>query len=175
MRSYIRWVNRFSEASGAVVSWLSLLMVLLGSWNALSRWGGRFIGADLSSNGMLEAQWYMFSLLFLLAAAYTLKRDEHVRVDVVYGRLSARGRAWVDLVGGVFLLVPFCVFGIVICWPGILESIHVLERSPDPGGLPRYPLKAVVPIAFVLLLIQASGELLSKSLICLGKGEPEDG
>ncbi len=147
-------------------------MVLVGAWNAVARYGGKFIGADMSSNGLIEGQWYMFSLLFLLGAAYTLKRDEHVRVDVLYSRLSPKAQAWVDLSGGVLLLIPFCIFAIVVTWPGIVESISIQEQSPDPGGLPRYPLKAMVPVAFVLLLVQVISELLSKVLVLMGQDPP---
>lgn len=169
MRRTVELIDRFGEWSGRAISWLSLAMVVVGAWNALSRYGGRFIGSDLSSNGLIEAQWYMFSLLFLLGAAYTLKQDEHVRVDVIYGRLGPKARAWIDLLGGIFLLIPFCVFAIVITWPGVLESIAIQEQSPDPGGLPRYPLKAMVPVAFGLLLLQVTAELISKLLLLLGK------
>jgi TRAP-type mannitol/chloroaromatic compound transport system permease small subunit len=137
-------------------------MVAFGVYNALTRWSGRFIGIDLSSNGFIEAQWYLFTLLFLLGAAYTLKHNEHVRVDVFYGRLNRRGQAWIDLLGTLFLLLPFCIFGIVFTWSGVVESWQLSEVSPDPGGLPRYPLKAVVPLAFLLLIVQAVSEVVRR-------------
>ena len=147
-------IDAFSERIGRAVSWLALLMVLVGAWNALARYLGKGLGTDLSSNGFIEAQWYMFSLLFLLGAGYTLKEDAHVRVDVLYGRLSPVRKAWIDVGGVLLFLLPFCIFGVVVSWEWAFNSFTEREVSPDPGGLPRYPLKAMVPVAFTLLGIQ---------------------
>jgi TRAP-type mannitol/chloroaromatic compound transport system permease small subunit len=147
----IEWL---SEAAGALVRWLVLLMVLLGAFNAVARYLGRSIGVQLSSNAFIEAQWYLFSLVFLLGAGYTLKHHGHVRVDVLYSKLGERAKRVIDLAGTMLLLVPFCVFGIVLSWPIVRNSWVVREGSPDPGGLPRYPIKAVILVAFVLLLLQ---------------------
>jgi TRAP-type mannitol/chloroaromatic compound transport system permease small subunit len=147
-------IDALNARVGGAVSWLCLVMVLLGAWNAAARYLGRFVGVDLASNGFIEAQWYLFSLLFLLGAGATLQKDAHVRVDVLYGRLGPRGRAAIDLAGTVLLLLPFCVFGVVESWDWVLHSWQEHEGSPDPGGLPRYPLKTVVPVAFALLGLQ---------------------
>lgn len=151
---FIRFVDALNDRIGAFASWLVLAMVLIAAGNAVARYLGRFVGTNLSSNAYLEAQWYLFSLVFLLGAAYTLRRDAHVRVDVMYSRLSRRGRAWIDLLGSVLLLLPFCVFCIWVSWPSIHNSWIVLEGSPDPGGLPRYPIKSVILVAFALLWLQ---------------------
>ena len=151
-------IDRLSEAMGRTVSWLTLAMVLVGAYNAVARYVGRFLGLNLSSNALIETQWYMFSLVFLLAASYALRRDAHVRVDVVYGGLSPRQKAWIDLLGSLLFLIPFCVFGLVVSWPSVRNSIAVLEVSPDPGGLPRYPIKAVILVSFTLLLLQGLAE-----------------
>jgi TRAP-type mannitol/chloroaromatic compound transport system permease small subunit len=155
----VDWVN---GAIGRTTSLLALLMVLLGSWNALARYLGRFIGTDLSSNAFIEGQWYMFSLLFLLGAAWTLDRDEHVRVDVYYGTASPRTKAWIDLLGSVFLLLPFCLWAVWMSWPAVVNSWTVLEVSPDPGGLPRYPLKTVIPVAFAFVGLQGISLIIKK-------------
>lgn len=155
----VDWVN---GAIGRTTSLLALLMVLLGSWNALARYLGRFIGTDLSSNAFIEGQWYMFSLLFLLGAAWTLDRDEHVRVDVFYGTASPRTKAWIDLLGSVFLLLPFCIWAVWMSWPAVVNSWTVLEVSPDPGGLPRYPLKTVIPVAFAFVGLQGISLIIKK-------------
>lgn len=157
-----------SEWIGRAISWLLFAMVGLGAYNALARHLSRHVGVELSSNGLLEAQWYLFSVVFLLGATVTLRRDEHVRVDVLYGRLSPRAKAWIDLLGGVFLLLPFCLFAIAYSLPGALESLDVREQSPDPGGLPRYPLKLLVPLAFVLLAGQAVSEIAKRVLLLSG-------
>jgi len=155
-------IDRFSERTGRLVYWLTLGMVLLGAFNAVARYLDRYTGLGLSSNMYIELQWYLFSLVFLLGAAYTLKHDAHVRVDVVYGRLSKRGRAWIDLIGTVLFLFPFCILMLWTSWPAVINSWSVLEVSPDPGGLPRYPIKTVIPIAFLLLMIQGLSMLIKQ-------------
>jgi TRAP-type mannitol/chloroaromatic compound transport system permease small subunit len=150
----MRWWERISEWTGKAAAWASLGMILLGAYNAIVRYLGRFTGAQLASNTLIEAQWYLFSVLFLLGAAWTLKEDAHVRVDVFYGRLGERGKAWVDLLGTLFFLLPFCAFGIYTSWAPVAEAWRTLEVSPDPGGLPRYPIKTLLPVAFALLILQ---------------------
>ena len=157
---YSRFVDRLTGGLGRFIAWMALLMVLIGAYNAIARYLGRFIGVNLSSNLYLELQWYLFSLIFLLGAGFALKEDAHVRVDVVYGRLSARARAAINVVGSVFMLLPFSIFVLWVSWPSIRNSWAVREASPDPGGLPRYPLKAVIIAAFVLLVAQGVSEFL---------------
>ena len=152
-------VDRLNERIGKLVGWLVLAMILIGAFNALARYAGRWLGVNLSSNAYLEAQWYLFSLVFLLGAAYTLKHDGHVRVDVLYSRLSQRRRDWIDLVGTLVLLLPFSAFCLAVSWPAVYNSWAVLEGSPDPGGLPRYPLKTMILVAFVLLILQGLAQL----------------
>ena len=147
-------IDRFNERLGKGLAWLTLAMVLLGALNAIFRYLDRFTGWGLSSNTWLELQWYLFAVLFLLGAAYTLKHDAHVRVDVVFSRLSARSRALINLGGVVLFLIPFCVMMLWASWPAIMNSWQVMEVSPDPGGLPRYPIKTMVPLAFILLILQ---------------------
>lgn len=149
-----RGIDRLSDAVGRLCSWLVLAMVAAGAYNAIARYLGRRVGVNLSSNAYIELQWYLFSLVFLLGAAWALRCGAHVRVDVLYGRLSPRGKAWIDLLGTLLLQIPFCVTALVLCWPSVRNSWAVLESSPDPGGLPRWPLKAVIPLAFVLLILQ---------------------
>jgi len=147
-------IDRASQSFGRGLAWLSVVMVLIGAFNALARYGGRAVGINLSSNGLLEAQWYLFALIFLLGAAPTLAANRHVRVDVYYGRLSPRRQAWIDLLGCVFLLLPFCIFALVTSLPFVESSWSVWELSPDPGGLARWPIKTAIPLAFGLLIIQ---------------------
>jgi TRAP-type mannitol/chloroaromatic compound transport system permease small subunit len=153
-------IDGLTDRIGRAVAWLSVVMVLLATYNAVARYLGRFIGRSLSSNAYLEAQWYLFSLLFLLTAGWVLKEDAHVRVDVLYGRLTQRGKAWIDFLGGVFMLMPFCAFVLWASVPSVRNSWAAREVSPDPGGLVRYPLKAVILVCFVLLLLQGFSELI---------------
>ena len=172
--AFVRVVDRANARLGRVVSWLVFAMVLVGAYNAAARYLGRFIGVNLSSNLYLELQWYLFSLVFLLGGAYALRENAHVRVDVLYGRLGRRARATIDCIGVLLLLAPFCIFILWVSWPSVRNSWVVREGSPDPGGLPRYPLKAIILVAFVLLLVQACSELLKK-LRLRGRGSPNTG
>jgi TRAP-type mannitol/chloroaromatic compound transport system permease small subunit len=162
-------IDRFSNRTGRALSWLTLGMVLVGSFNAIVRYLARFTGVRLSSNMYIELQWYLFSLLFLLGGAYALRTNSHVRVDVLYGRLSRKGRAWIDLLGVVLLLMPFCLLMLWVSWPAVVNSWTVLEQSPDPGGLPRYPIKTAIPVAFVLLLVQSVSFAIRAVASILGK------
>ena len=148
------WIDRVNEWIGRSVYWLTLAMVLIGAYNAIVRYLDRYTGGGLSSNTYIELQWYLFSIVFLLGAAYTLRHDAHVRVDVFYGRLSARGKAWINLIGTVVFLFPFCLLMLWMSWPFVSNSWAVMEMSPDPGGLPRYPIKSIIPLAFILLIAQ---------------------
>ena len=172
MKAWLRLADRIDQINrwiGRSASWLALLMVLLGAFNAAARYLGRYLGTNLSSNAYIEAQWYLFSLLFLLGAAYTLQRNEHVRVDVLYSRLGVRVRAWIDLLGTVLFLLPFSVSLIWLSWPSVRNSWAVLEVSPDPGGLPRYPLKAVLLVAFALLALQGISVLIRRIAFLRGE------
>jgi TRAP-type mannitol/chloroaromatic compound transport system permease small subunit len=155
-------IDSITAGLGHIVSWLAVVMVLVGALNAVARYLGRFVGRNLSSNTYLELQWYLFSLIFLLGAAYALQRDAHVRVDVIFARFSARVRSWINIFGTVFLLMPFCVFVLWFSWPAVRNSWQVREVSPNPGGLPVYPLKAVIMVCFILLLLQAVSELIKE-------------
>ena len=161
-------VDRFNQRVGTAISWLVLLMTLVGVYNAVTRKLSQTIGIDLSSNSYIEAQWYMFSLIFLWGGAYALKNGVHVRVDIVYSKLSARGKAWIDVLGTVLFLIPLCLLILWISVPYAMDSWHILEDSPDPGGLPRYLIKSAIPIAFVLLLAQGFSELVKSIAVLRG-------
>jgi TRAP-type mannitol/chloroaromatic compound transport system permease small subunit len=153
-------IDALTRALGRAVSWLTVATVLIAAANAIARYFGRFVGLSLSSNLWLELQWYLFSLVFLLATAWAVERDVHVRVDVFSSRCSPRVRAWVDLGGHLLLLFPFTGFLIWACMPSVLASWRVREGSPDPGGLPRWPLKAMVLVALALLLLQGVSQVI---------------
>ncbi|MFT5291594.1 MAG: TRAP-type mannitol/chloroaromatic compound transport system permease small subunit [Planctomycetota bacterium] len=176
MRSLLplsRSIDRINRAVGRFASWLTLVMVLVAAYNAVARYIGRAMGRELTSNAWVELQWYIFSLVFLLGAAHTLRANRHVRVDVLYGRLSARNQTRVDFWGGLLLLLPFCLFAIWCCWPMVRESISIREASPDPNGLPRWPIKASILLAFALLFLQGVSETIKRGAILRGSS-PED-
>jgi TRAP-type mannitol/chloroaromatic compound transport system permease small subunit len=124
---------------------------------------------DMSSNGWLELQWYLFSAVFLLAAGYTLLHNEHVRIDVIIGRFSPRTRAWVDLLGGLFFLLPMAIVITVLSWPVFVESWTRNEVSSDAGGLLRWPVKLLIPIGFLLLVLQGISEITKRAAFLLGR------
>jgi TRAP-type mannitol/chloroaromatic compound transport system permease small subunit len=165
-------IDRVNEWIGQVLLWLLGLMIVIGALNAVARYVGRFFGANLAFTAAIELQWYLFSLVFLLGAAYALRHDAHVRVDVLYGHLQPRARAWIDLLGTIVFLIPFSIFMLIVSYPSVLASWRIREVSPDPGGLPRYPIKAVVLVAFFLLVLQGISELLKQVAILRGMSVP---
>ena len=169
MNRFLGAIDRISGGVGAIARWLTLGMVLIGAFNAIVRYLDRFTGWGLSSNTYIELQWYLFAVVFLLGASYALREEAHVRVDVVYGRFGARGKAWVNLLGTVLFLIPFCVLVIVVSIPAVKNSWAVMEQSPDPGGLARYPIKTLTPIAFFFLLLQGLA-MLARSVVVLRSG-----
>jgi TRAP-type mannitol/chloroaromatic compound transport system permease small subunit len=152
-----RAIDRLNEAVGHLVYWLILAMVLVSAGNASVRYA-----LDTSSNGWLELQWYLFSAVFLLAAGYTLLHNEHVRIDVVVGHFSPRVRAWVDLIGGVFFLLPMATVIFVLSWPMVVDSYLRQEYSSDAGGLLRWPVKILIPVGFLLLVLQGLSEIIKR-------------
>jgi TRAP-type mannitol/chloroaromatic compound transport system permease small subunit len=172
-------IDGLNDIIGGTIRWLALLMVLVGAFNALARYATRYTDVSLSSNAYLDLQWYMFSLIFLLGAAYGLNHDVHVRVDVLYERLTDRTRAWIDLAGTVLFLLPFSFLFLWVSWPAVRNSWSIQEVSPDPGGLPRYPIKAVILVCFVLLILQGLSQIVKQVEVIRGErpegaaGHPE--
>ena len=117
---------------------------------------------DASSNAWLEVQWYMFAAMVLLGAPYTLKLNEHVRVDLIYGMVSERTRIWIDIVGGFLFLLPICVILIYFTWPWFLDSWRIHETSSNAGGLIRWPVKLILPVGFSLMALQGVSEIIKR-------------
>lgn len=174
LKRFAAAVDGLNNRIGASIRWLSLIMILVGAFNAIARYLTRYTGLSLSSNAYFDLQWYFFSLIFLLGAAYGLEHDVHVRVDVLYSRLSRRARAWIDLAGTVLFLIPFCALMLWVSWPAVRNSWAIRETSPDPGGLPRYPIKTVILLSFALLLLQALSQLVKQIETLRGAGEVPD-
>lgn len=168
-------VDALNDRIGAALRWLVLLMVLLGTTNALARYASRQWGFALNLTPLVEAQWYLFSVIFLLGAAYALRHDVHVRVDVVFERLSQRARGWIDLVGTMLFLVPFAVMMLWVSFPSVRFSWQIRESSPDPGGLARWPIKALVLVCFVLLLLQAMSQMIRHVDAIRGRADAKEG
>jgi TRAP-type mannitol/chloroaromatic compound transport system permease small subunit len=165
-----RGIDTLNEWIGTSVRWLVLLAVLVSSVNATLRYT-----LDESSNAWLEVQWYLFSAVFLLCAGYTLRRNEHIRIDIVTGRMSARVRAWIDLLGGLFFLLPASVLIMVQSWPMVLDSYMRHEFSPSAGGLLRWPAKILIPLGFFLLALQGVSEIIKRAAFLTGRGPDPSG
>ena len=158
LRTFSSFLESISEFSGKAVAWLVLLMVLVVSYDVTMRYLFKS-----GSTTLQELEWHFFSLIFLIGAAYTLKHDDHVRLDLIYhGKyMDDVKRAWVNILGGIFLLVPFCLLIIICSWPFVSQAFIHNEGSPDPGGLPyRWILKAAIPAGFILLLLQGLADIL---------------
>jgi len=151
-------IDRLNAALGRLAGWLVLVAVLISAGNALMRYG-----LNMSSNAWLEIQWYLFSLIFLLGAAHTLKHGGHVRIDVLYGRLPPRTQAWIDLVGHLGFLLPVAVLIGWLGWTGFHAAWLIGETSPDAGGLLRWPIRLAIPLGFLLLALQGLAEALRRA------------
>ena len=158
----IDWVN---ERVGRAVYWLVLIAVLISAGNAIVR-----KVFNMSSNAFLETQWYLFSAVFLLCAGFTLLRNEHVRIDVIAGRLTPRAQAWIDVFGTLFFLLPMAILFIYLSWPVFVRTYVHHEISTNAGGLVIWPARLLVPIGFTLLSLQGLSELIKRIAFLTGKG-----
>ena len=158
-------IDRLNRWIGQLTYGLVLIMVVIGVWNVIATNLGRFFGQSLTSNAFLEIQWYLFAIIFLLGAPYTLLQNSHVRVDIFYKDWSRRRKAWVDFWGTILFLIPFSILTIYFSWKTVLNSWKILEMSPDPSGLPRYPIKSMIIVCFVLLILQGISEAIKNWMI----------
>jgi TRAP-type mannitol/chloroaromatic compound transport system permease small subunit len=158
-----RLIESLSDAVGRYVAWLVVAAALISAGNAMVR---KLF--DLSSNAWLELQWWLFAVVFLLAAPWTLAHNGHIRIDVVSNRFSQRTRNAVELIGHVFFLLPSAAMILVTSWFFFLTSYFENEQSSNAGGLPQWPIKALIPAAFALLLLQGVAELIKRIAIIRG-------
>jgi TRAP-type mannitol/chloroaromatic compound transport system permease small subunit len=152
-----RAIDALNERVGRVVLWLVLIMVLVSAGNAVSRYL-----LNLSSNAFLELQWYLFAAVFLFCAGYALKHNEHIRIDVVTGRFSPRTKAWIDVFGTVFFLLPVSLYIMWLSWPIFMNAWTSGEISSNAGGLIRWPARLMIPVGFFLLSLQGVSELIKR-------------
>jgi TRAP-type mannitol/chloroaromatic compound transport system permease small subunit len=160
---FSRLIDRINEKFGLIANWLVLLACLISAGNALMRYG-----FSLSSNAWLEIQWYLFGGMVMLGASYTLKMNEHVRVDVFYSRYSERTRLWLDLVGGILFLLPMAIIIGWLSWPLFINSYLIGETSGNAGGLLRWPVKILIPLGFLLLALQGVSEIIKRAAALTG-------
>jgi len=159
-----RLIDALTERVGRLVIWLVLVATLISAGNALARYA---LGA--SSNAWLEIQWYLFGAMFLLAAGYTLKHNGHVRIDILYHRLGARGQAWIDFAGGLLFLLLMALLLMWLAWPMFVDAWVTHEMSPDAGGLVRWPVKLLLPVGFALLALQGIAEVIKRIGVLSGR------
>jgi TRAP-type mannitol/chloroaromatic compound transport system permease small subunit len=150
-------IDALSEWVGRWVAWLLLFAVLISAANAVVR-----KAFNMSSNGFLEIQWYLFAATFLLASGYTLMRQEHVKIDVISGRFSKRTQVWIDIIGICVFLFPFVIVIIKLAMPLVINAYVTQEVSSNAGGLIRWPVFALLPAGLLLLGIQAVSELIKR-------------
>jgi len=151
------WMDRVSERIGHTIYWLVLAAVLISCINAVVR-----KAFNWSSNSLLEIQWYLFSAIFLFCAGYTLLKNQHVRIDVISGRLSKRTQAWIDIFGTLFFLLPMAILIMYLSWPVFVQAYERHEVSTNAGGLIIWPARLMVPIGFLLLAAQGISELVKR-------------
>lgn len=156
-------IDALNEWIGRTAAWFGLAAVLVCTVNAIFRYT-----VNLSSNAWLEAQWYLNAVVFMLVAAWALKRNDHVRIDVFFGRLPPRAQAWIDIVGGLLALLPASVMIAWYSWPSLVNSYLITEYSSDPGGLLRWPIRLLIPVAFTLLALQGVSEIIKRAAFLRG-------
>jgi TRAP-type mannitol/chloroaromatic compound transport system permease small subunit len=161
-----RWIDRLNARIGKIADWMVLLSCLVSAGNATIRYS-----LDISSNAWLELQWYMFAVMVMWGAAYTLEKNEHVRVDILYSRFSTRTQIWVDLIGTLLFLLPAMTLVGWVSWQPFVNSYVINEYSSNAGGLLRWPVKLVLPIGFTLLCLQGVSEIIKR--IGALRGHPE--
>ncbi|WP_269499158.1 TRAP transporter small permease subunit [Castellaniella sp. S9] len=162
-----RWIDWCNAWLGRTVAWLILLSIVVSAGNAIAR---KLF--DLGSNSFLQLQWHLFGAVFMLCAAWTLRLDEHVRIDIIYSKLSPRKRSWVDLFGHVFFLIPFAGLLSYLSYSFFMRSFLQNEASADAGGLLLWPPKGFVLLGFLLLLIQAISEIIKCAANIAAPDEP---
>ncbi|GAB4537543.1 MAG: TRAP transporter small permease subunit [Thermodesulfovibrionia bacterium] len=166
LRDCIRFIDKFNDRVGYLISWLTTLLVLVVCYDVFTRYI-----LKKSSVAVQEIEWHIFAVIFLIAGGYTLRHDRHVRVDVLYARLNDRQRAWIDLIGNIIFLIPFSLLIILSSKDFVLNSFLIKETSPDPGGLPgRYILKSCIPLGFIIILLQGISNILKSLFNLFGKG-----
>lgn len=166
MMKALRWISRMIDGLNGLIGlslrWVAVALVLLGVVNVVGRYLGAHLGMQLSSNAILEAQTQAFNLIFLLGAAWLLSRQGHIRVDILHSRLRQRTREWIDLIGHILILLPFSLTVFWFSWNYVMRSWSRMEISPNPDGLPLYPIKTVILIGFALLALQALSEIIKR-------------
>lgn len=178
-----RGIDNSIDFMGRNLAWLVLVMLLVGVYNTVARYLGSAVGANFTSNALVELQWMLFSALFFLGAAYVLRHNEHVRVDFLYGNWPPKRKAAVNLAGTILFLIPFCIVVLWVSFRPVLISWGYnpmtgawrnWEMSPNPGGLPFAPVKSLILVGFSLLIIQGISEIIKNIAILQGRLQSQE-
>lgn len=162
---FSKGIDSLNTLVGKTTMWLILATTLISAGNAIVR-----KAFNSSSNGLLEIQWYLFAGVFLLGAGYGLLKNSHVRIDFISSKLSNRARNWIDILGILFVLIPFCIIIISLSWPFFMQAFVSGETSQNAGGLIRWPAYILIPVGFTLLVLQGFSELIKRIAFLTGKG-----
>jgi len=170
MKKYIFIADKINEGFGFIANWLTTLLVAVVCFDVFNRY---IFGH--TNPAMYEFEWHIYAIIFLFGAGYAFKHDKHVRVDITYARFSPKVKAWVNLIGAIIFLLPFCVLIVYATKDWVYQSWLIKETSPDPGGLPmRYLLKACIPLCFILLFIQGVAEAFKSFLYIFGSKKDKE-
>ncbi|MGH8907237.1 MAG: TRAP transporter small permease subunit [Egibacteraceae bacterium] len=165
--AFARLMDRVSDLLGGISTYLVIVLVLVGFANVLLRYVGEAVGRRLTSNDVIEAQWYLYGMVFLLVLPYVLRHQINVRVDFWFADFPARRKAWIDIVGHLLGLLPFALLGIWISWPAVRRSWRIGETTPE-GGLPLAPIKTLILVAMILLFLQGLAEMVKLVAVLRG-------
>ena len=161
-----RVIDSVNHFFGRIAAWMVLLCCVVSAGNAVMRKIFSY-----SSNSWLEIQWYLFGVMIMLGAAHVLNKNEHVRIDIIYGNLSSRGQMWIDLAGAALFLLPVCAIIGWVSWPLFMNSYAINEMSSNAGGLLRWPIKLALPLGFLLLALQGLSEIIKRIGGLMGHAE----
>ncbi|AEH45874.1 Tripartite ATP-independent periplasmic transporter DctQ component [Thermodesulfatator indicus DSM 15286] len=158
MKKIANFIDKITSATGYILNYICLIMILLGFTNAILRKLSQYFGVNLTSNMYFEMQWYLFALIFAYGFSYALLHKEHVKIDIFYNRFSKKTQKRIDFLAGIFFFIPVSLLLCYLTYPMVLKSWVIKESSPDPNGLPRYPLKIAVLLGLFLLVLQSISE-----------------
>lgn len=175
LKQYINTINKINDFIGKIAGWLTSAMVLLICFDVVAKYFAPKLDIHYSNTAVFEMQWHLFALVFLLGSAYTLRHDRHVRVDLFYSKMSPKRQAWINFIGVLFFLLPFCIIVIETSMTYVRNSYLMMEKSPDPGGLPfRFAIKGMIIVGFFLLALQGLAMLFKSLLTILDMAENDD-
>ncbi len=175
MKKISRLIDLINDKIGHFLAWLTIIMIFIGTYNAITRKLSQYIGINLSSNRYIELQWYFYGIIFIFGSAYALLHKEHVRIDIFYNRFSRKTRNLINFLAGLFIYIPCTLVLTILAIPMAKKSWEIKEMSPDPAGLPRYPLKILLVVGLFTIFLQAVSETIKSFYALREKSFKEKG